>query len=311
MPCYKPLKGYRAKTKNPSGKYSITFNVKQGYLDMPMQVPCGQCIGCRLERSRQWAMRCMHEASLHRDNAFLTLTFNNENLNENGTLVKRDFQLFMKRYRKKFPHLKIRYYHCGEYGDMNKRPHHHAIIFGHDFQDKYLWQVKNGNNYYRSETLEELWPHGYCIIGGVTFDSAAYVARYILKKRTGKNVGDHYEVVNKKTGEVNELLPEYTTMSRRPGIAREWYEKYKDDVFPSDEVSMNGKLMKPPKYYDSLYEVENPEEFKYMKGRRKQLAKENACDNTPDRLEIKEACKTIQTKQLIRSYENEENIHDL
>ena len=120
-------------------------------------MPCGQCIGCRLERSRQWAIRCVHEASLWPDNCFVTLTFDDDNIISSGSLVKADFQKFMKRLRKRFGK-GVRYFHCGEYGDLLGRPHHHACLFNFSFPDRYLWSSSGGVNLYRSPTLEELWP---------------------------------------------------------------------------------------------------------------------------------------------------------
>ena len=116
MPCYSPIKGYRSKVLSPNGKRTIVFKPNLGFVDLPVLVPCGQCCGCRLERSRQWAIRCTHEASLHENNCFITLTFNDDNLPSDKSLDVRHFQLFMKRLRKQFGS-NIRYYHCGEYGE--------------------------------------------------------------------------------------------------------------------------------------------------------------------------------------------------
>src|SRR4051794_29862641 len=103
MPCFRPLKGYRARVTNPdTGKRSIVFNARKGFNDLPVDLPCGQCIGCRLERSRQWAIRCSHEAKLHEENCFITLTYAPEHLPPGGTLVVKDFQDFMKRLRFEF-----------------------------------------------------------------------------------------------------------------------------------------------------------------------------------------------------------------
>ena len=181
----------------------MIFNPKYAYqADQPEKLPCGQCVGCRLERSRQWAIRCMHEAQMHEDNCFITLTFNPESLDDRSnpwSLDVRDFQLFMKRLRKKYG-AGIRFYHCGEYGELNKRPHYHACIFGFDFPDKRLWKVTNsGHRLYISESLDELWPFGFCTIGNVTFESAAYVARYIMKKVNGDAAADHYEWIDEDT----------------------------------------------------------------------------------------------------------------
>ena len=116
MACYTPLKGYRSTELTKNGKRKIVFNRNHGFADLPVTVPCGQCIGCRLERSRQWAIRCTHEASLWEKNCFITLTYNDENLPKDGSLDVTHFQKFMKRLRKKHG-AGIRFYHCGEYGD--------------------------------------------------------------------------------------------------------------------------------------------------------------------------------------------------
>ena len=102
MACYYPLKGYRARAVNPkTGKRSIVFDSSLGFMDMPVEFACGQCIGCRIERSRQWAIRCVHEAQLYEANCFITLTYAPEHLPKNGSLVLEHFQKFMKRLRKR------------------------------------------------------------------------------------------------------------------------------------------------------------------------------------------------------------------
>lgn len=305
MTCYRPLNGYRSREINPSGKFSIVFSASQGHLDLPVTLPCGQCIGCRLERSRQWAIRCIHESSLHSRNCFITLTYSPENLPENGTLVKRDYQLFMKKLRKRFgPN--IRYFMCGEYGEKNARPHYHACLFNFDFRDKQLWKNVRGNKLYTSQSLSELWPQGFSTIGDVTFESAAYVARYITKKITGPKALDHYTTYSRTTGEIfSERLPEYTNMSLKPGIARQWFEKYKSDVFPKDEVIIREKPVKPPKYYDKIFDQYDPLQFQKIKQKRKTLAKQHEANNTHPRLDVREKVKIAKAKTLIRSYENE------
>ena len=291
MPCYKPLKGWYSRIRNESGKRSIVFKASQGYNDRPVSVPCGQCVGCRLERSRQWAMRCLNEASLYDCNCFITLTFSAECLVDNS-LHKEDFQKLMKRLRKRYGS-GVRYFHCGEYGEKFQRPHHHACLFNFDFPDKELWTVRNGVRLYRSESLEKLWPFGFCTIGDVTFESAAYVARYIMKKVTGEKADDHY----------NGRVREYITMSRRPGIGRAWIEQFKSDVYPSDAVVVRGDVIcKPPKYYDSLYELDEPKKMDILKRDRICTAKDNP-DNRGDRLAIRGKVKLEKLKTLRRSYE--------
>ena len=291
------MQGYRSRA---DGK-TIVFNPTYGWVDRPLTIPCGQCVGCRLERSRQWAVRCVHEASLHEDNCFITLTYNNESLPEDGSLNKKHFQDFMKRLRKKYKNKKIRYYHCGEYGDKNFRPHYHAIIFGLEFDDQKLFTVNNGEKLYTSEKLEKLWPFGFSTIGTVTFESAAYVARYVMKKVNGKNAKNHYERVDSNTGEIYSLVPEYNTMSRRPGIAAGWFDKYKDDVYPSDNIHLREKTFRPPKFYDKMYEHLMPNEMEKIKMQRMKNMQKHAKDNTAERLAVKEQVKNAQLNKLIRS----------
>lgn len=314
MPCYYPLTGWRAKRPNPeTGKRSIVFDRNSGFADMEVTVPCGRCIGCRLEYSRQWAIRCTHEASLWDRNCFITLTYDNESLPENGSLVLDDFQRFMKRLRKRFTGFQtttnkhgeiikpIRFYHCGEYGDLYGRPHYHAVLFNFDFKDKELFTVRNGNQCYRSEILADLWPYGLHEIGNVTFESAAYVARYVMKKSKGE--GSEWDYANwcPDTGMLLDFKkPEYCTMSRNPGIASDWFQQYKSDVFPKDGISINGKLVKPPKFYLGQYELEQPDEARKIKNSRKKVAKTLESDNSSDRLAVKEKVKKAQLKNLKR-----------
>jgi len=294
MPCYYPIKGYRSRQINPSGKYPIVFNVNDGWIDKPIRVPCGQCIGCRLERSRQWAVRCVHESTLYENNCFITLTFNEENVPKDGSLIKNsaDFQKFMKRLRK-YTNQKIRFFHCGEYGEKLSRPHHHACLFNYDFPDKKLYTVRNGIRIYTSEILLKLWPYGYHTIGDVTFESAAYIARYVTKKITGSRAEEHYQ------GRV----PEYVTMSRKPGIGKGWLDKFSDDIYPHDYLIVNGNKCKPPKYYDSIYHLTNEKESRRIKAIRAKHAVQNP-ENTIARLEVREKVKKSRLTNLKRSYEN-------
>lgn len=296
MTCYHPITAYRSKEgRNPeTGKWPIVFNPRDGFVDMPVQVPCGQCIGCRLEHSRQWATRCVFEATQHRYNSFITLTYDDLHLPPDGSLVKRDMQLFMKRLRKKFGD-GIRFFGCGEYGSQLQRPHYHIIIFGEDFRaDRYPWSRKNKSIYYRSPSLEKLWPYGFSLIGEVTFESCSYVARYVLKKITGDCADAHYQG----------RAPEFTLMSRRPGIAREWYEQYKNDVYPNDYVVIrNNLVIKPPRYFDVLYDVENHEAMQEIKSVRKNKALENAEDNTLERMTVKEQLAYYKLRERVRNLE--------
>lgn len=301
MPCFTPLEGWKSRVLNDNCKRQIVFNRKYA-LDPSavIKLPCGQCVGCRLERSRQWAIRCVHEASLYENNSFITLTYADEFLPEDRSLKLRHFQLFMKRLRKKYG-ADIRFYHCGEYGEKYGRPHYHAIIFNHDFVDKSLWKVINGQRLYVSDDLARLWPFGHSSIGSVTFESAAYVARYIMKKINGDAADAHYKWIDPETGEVFQRAPEYTTMSRRPGIGSGWYSKFNSDVYPADFVVMNGKKMKPPKYYDGLYERDDRFAFDELKDARAINAATHLDNNTPDRLKVRHEVQLSRLKRLPRN----------
>lgn len=294
MPCYHPLTAFRL------ANGSIVF-AERGDVVRQLQLPCGQCVGCRLERSRQWAMRCVHEASLYEDNCFITLTYAPEHLPHDGGLHYRDFQLFLKRFRKEFPNRKIRFYMAGEYGEQNFRPHFHAILFNFNFSDRKLHtKTPSGSLIYTSEVLERLWPYGYSSVGDMSFESAAYVARYVMKKITGNQADDHYRTVNTDTGEVHQIRPEFNKMSLKPGIGAAWFEKYHSDVYPHDHVIVNGQECKPPKYYDKLIEKLNPDVFEEIKYFREVDSKSKYHDNTDTRLLVKEKVTNARLSQLHR-----------
>lgn len=279
MPCYSPLSAY----KLYSGE--VVFSVaKAGHTYSKLQLPCGQCVGCRLERSRQWAMRCVHESKMHKENSFVTLTYDDEHLpNE---LKKEHFQKFIKRLRwhKNEP---LRYYMCGEYGTETKRPHYHSCMFGYRPNDMtYHMKSPSGENLYTSEELTKIWGMGHVVIGELTFESAAYTARYIMTKRTGDEAKAHYTRLQ-QDGSMKEIQPEYNDMSRRPGIGASFYQKYKTDIFPHDYVIVNATECQPPKYYTEILEKEEPSTHAAIKEKRVSKAMLRAEDNTPARLHAK------------------------
>lgn len=243
----------------------------------------------------------MHEASLYDNNCFITLTYDDDHLPTDGSLHKHHYQKFMKRLRKKYAGKNIRYYHCGEYGDQTKRPHYHACIFNLDFSDRTQYTIANGVSCDTSEILTDIWGHGFVTVGDLTFESAAYVARYIMKKVNGAMAEEHYERVSFETGEVYQIQPEYTTMSRRPGIGSDWYEKYKDNVYPQDAIYMRRMLMNPPKFYDGRLELTDPDLLEQVKENRKKEMRKHRKDNTPDRLQAREKVKKAQVNQLKRN----------
>lgn len=299
MACFTPITLYLSREgKNPkTGKWSYT-SVNKGYRDKPRKFPCGHCIGCYMEYSRQWAVRCEFELSRSSQSAFLTMTYNDESLvyhegSQRATLHPRDLELFWKRYRKEHGR-GIRYFACGEYGDKLGRPHYHAIIFGHDFKDKKFYTIKGGHILYTSPSLNALWGLGNCYIGSATFESCAYVARYVLKKKYGQ-AADYYE----REG----ILPEFVRMSRggnikgSGGIGAEWFEKFESDVFPHDYVVIRGGIkVRPPKYFMTRYQKKfdsllypdyHPMDLEQLKEERLKNQAENWRENTDARLNVR------------------------
>lgn len=248
---------------------------------------------------------------MHDENTFITLTYEDKHLPAYGSLHLKDFQDFMKRYRKSIAPKKIRFFHCGEYGSKTSRPHYHAIIFGHKFDDEKLFKVQNKIPLYTSATLTNLWGLGHASTGNVTFESTAYVARYITKKITGQGADQvvpgtslkPYERLD-QYGEIQTIKPEYTTMSRRPGIGKSWFDEYGDDIFPADEVIINKnqdyKKYSVPKYYDSLLEHLNPEQIATVKKTRMLSLAFHAENNTSARLAVREKIQKIKAERLIR-----------
>lgn len=309
MACFRPNVAFHDGIKE-NGKRNIVWRAPAGTQTMPL--PCGKCVGCRLSYSKGWAIRCMQEASLYDKNCFVTLTFNNDHYPPDGNLELRTYQNFMKKLRKchtealesqygdswKRYFSPIRYYHCGEYGGKLGRPHFHALLFNWDFDDKVPHTIRNGYQFYSSQTLNRVWANGFALIGDVTYKSAAYVARYVLKKVTGEDSDEHY--VNKRTGLL--LNPEYTTMSRRPGIGAGWFKKFSGDVYPSDFMVVNGRRVKPPRFYDNLLDKENPDLLDAIK--QKRLEQVNFKEGTFDRLRVREEVALAQVNVLKRGIDS-------
>ncbi|AXL15072.1 replication initiator protein [Microviridae sp.] len=266
MKCFHPIQGYQLPA-NAGEKRPVTF--KDHGNGQPIEVRCGQCIGCRISKARTWAVRMVHEAQEHSENSFITLTYDDQHLPENASLSVRDWQLFLKKLRKHLAPKKIRFYMCGEYGEapdqLNQigRPHFHAIIFGHTFMADAELKREEPKAYY-SETLEEVWGNGIAEFGPMELGSAAYCAQYTVKKITGKNAADHYLRMNPYTGEVTPIKPEFSTMSRRPGIGKTWYEKYNGDL-DKGFVTLDGKKEAIPAFYKRIMEDEKAFELERIR----------------------------------------------
>ncbi|AXH73280.1 MAG: replication initiator protein [Microviridae sp.] len=308
MPCYSPLYGYKSALVTKNGKRKVVFSRNKGFADLQMTVPCGQCIGCRIDRSRMWAIRCTHEAKLHEANSFITLTYDDEHLPHDNGLSKDHFQKFMKRLRFAIQPAFVRFFACGEYGDLNQRPHYHAVLFGYDFtyDRKVHSKKKKGEQeiiHYTSELLSKAWGMGRCTLTSFNYSAAAYTARYVMKKQNGKNALQHenYSRLNLSTGEIYQVQPEFALMSMRPGLGHGWYEKYKKDAFPSDFLIHEGKKHSVPRYYLDKLKKQNPEMAIKVTDKRKKMRLTTAADNTSDRLAVREECKKAQLSQLTRS----------
>lgn len=289
--CCSPLQAWK-----PDLGGSLIFSERAGY--SPLTIRCGQCIGCRLDRSCQWAIRCMHENQMHEESAFITLTYDDKHLPVDNSLHYRDFQLFMKRLRRFYSlRQRIRFFMCGEYGELRARPHFHACIFGIRFDDRVLFKrLSSGCCLYTSDILTSLWsdsdglPIGFSSVGDVTFESAAYIARYIVKKQFGDMANEHsvYRYVD-DYGEVHYRMPEFAHMSLKPGIGYEWFQKFYPEVFPRDHVIVGGRKSAVPKYYDRLlaandfgFDLDAIEFERFKKGLR------GLEDSTPARLKARE-----------------------
>ena len=240
----------------------------------------------------------MNEASLYDRNVFITLTYDNNNLPRDLSLNHKHFADFMKRLRKKFGagyDKQIRYYMCGEYGEGRGRPHYHACLFNLDFRDKLYFKRVGDSVLYTSDTLQRLWPFGFSLIGDVTFESAAYVARYCVNKRTGKDADKTYRLIDKETGETFLRKPEYNKASSKPGIGAPWLDKYVSDVYPRGEILVRGHMTKPPRYYDKRFREHHDHNdiiYNQIRQRREQKANLHMADQTRERRAVREQVAT-------------------
>lgn len=271
MPCYSPQRVWYSKDVGANGKRGITFNRSLAFVDLPLVIPCQQCIGCRLERSSDWGVRCVHEDMFHESSEYITLTYDPAFLPEAGSLFYRDVQLFWKSLRKKFG--RFRYFVGGEYGEDFGRPHYHAIVFGLYLPDKVFYKKnKRGENLYTSELLASVWKRGFCTVGEVTFDSASYVAKYCVEKVTGERAAEHYMMVD-PDGRLVMRAPEFGRSSNQPGIGAAFVEKYADQLLRDGNVVVNGKELPFPRYYDKLLEKIDPVGLERLKLQRREVMK--------------------------------------
>lgn len=305
MSCYHPLKGFpvgvtaTGKTDYYITSYDVDHleSISNGWRCVEsfapvsanakivrdsILIPCGHCIGCRLDYSRVWATRMMLESMDHSSNYFITLTYDDDHMPmtyypdpETGeafeayTLVKRDVQLFVKRLRRALDRAgkpSFRYYLCGEYGDQSFRPHYHLVCFGLELDDLIPSGFSHGQDpYWFSPFISSVWSKGFSLVADVNWKTCAYVARYATKKLTGYQAGV-YDTYN--------IQPQFALMSRKPGIGYNYYDLWRDHIYDYDKIVLpEGLAVKPPRYYDKLFEVDNPDALEIVKGQRVLRAK--------------------------------------
>lgn len=296
MSCYHPLLLEHRRSNvtgellyQPSGKpaYRVISHSDLSYDqllndDHCKLVPCGKCVGCRLDYSRTWADRLMLELQYHDVAWFVTLTYNDNNAPVSGlfddetgewigglTLDKRDCQLFMKRLRFAFSDDRIRFYLAGEYGPSTFRPHYHAIIFGLHLDDLQPFSCSTlGYQYYLSPVLSRIWSKGYVLVGAVSWDTCAYTARYVTKKYSG-------DLADQAYGQFG-LVPPFSLMSRKPGIGRQYYDDHPDicrtgKAYISTEDG--SRTIRSPTYFNRLFAVDFPEEAEQNRLIRERMAR--------------------------------------
>lgn len=294
MSCYHPLPAFRT----PTG---VVFQeLSRHDIIGRVDLPCGQCLGCRLRRARDWSLRCVHEASSWSQNCFVTLTYGRDQLPPDGSLNYRDYQLFMKRLRKAVG--PVRFFMCGEYGPLNLRPHYHACLFNVDFSDKVVGGKSGaGAVYFRSPTLDELWSHGRTTVQPFNQSTAAYCARYIMDKVTGDAAELHYRTVD-EDGVIHQRVPEFSRCSLRPGIGFRWFERWSGDVFPRDYVVHEGQEFQTPKYYDRLLKRSDRSSLVLdrIEFARQVRALAAHADNTPERLAVREVVHKARVSKQVR-----------
>lgn len=259
MACNRPVPCWYSEELNPSGKRGLTFNPKNAYSGPIKEfrewisVPCGKCTGCKSDQSLMWSIRSYHESTLHKQNSFITLTYDDEHLPSDGLISKYELQTFVKRLRKHqdkyFPDDKLRYVACGEYGGLTRRPHYHAIIFGRDWLEQ---KVQINEKLYTCPDLINIWGKGHVSIAPVTMASICYVCGYVTKKMDDDDT--------------------FVLRSNRPGIGHDWIDTYLGDAIVDGKVSIEGREYPVPKRYILWHE----EKFEHVKDLRKEYARKNS-----------------------------------
>lgn len=266
MSCNKPIPCWYSNFVNESGKRPLTFNGRDRYdgwdpkYKDPLSVGCGKCQGCKSDQALMWSIRGYHEASLHDQSCFVTLTYDDAHLPCDGKIDKTHLQYFFRKIRKSG--IKIRYLACGEYGGLTGRAHYHAILFGKDWLEGAIplsgfGPVGGEGQLYTNQTLVDLWSHGSVTIAPVSMASICYVCGYVNKKIDDEDT--------------------FNLMSRRPGIGHDWLNKFSDDIVRNGTVVIEGREYQVPK----RYLLWNEEAFADVKAARAEHAKKNSLNVDP------------------------------
>lgn len=284
------------------------LDVYQAYFppELITPIPCGSCYGCRLQDSFNWALRCQLESQEWQHNYFVTLTYSDLMIPQgnfldytgevvNTSLCRDDLTKWFKRLRKHFAeeygHQGLRVFYSGEYGPLTSRPHYHAILFNCPELDLRFRARKGSFDQFTCDDISATWhdpkskvEFGFHSIQDVSFQTCAYTARYVMKKQKGESVKAQkalYSDYLERAGEDPEILPRenhFCGMSRRPGIGRAYYDRSKRDIYTTDKVYYQNEYelfrSKPPRYFDYLYDLEEPFEMYQVKRRRQERAKD-------------------------------------
>lgn len=305
MSCYHPVTVFPGKP--PGGGF--VYDASKSYVgSVPKSISCSSCIGCRLDHSNEWMLRISHEAQSHEDCCIATLTYEDEHLPDGHNVSSEVVSKFVRRLRKKLGVRSIRYFACGEYGDLNHRPHYHIILFGYSFPDRVLDDVSGvGTHLYLSESLSLLWPFGRAVVGLFTPEGAGYVARYTLKKCSSDSAAD-LERYSAETGEALGTNREFISMSSKPGIGAGWYDQFAGDCFPSDFVIHDGRRYPVPLYYTRKFIAElnaapsalfSLEELA-LRTSRAVAARAHPENKTAARLAVREEVQRLRAERLLR-----------
>lgn len=305
MQCTAPETYYKADPDKNDGKKGLTRDPRRALSHLSMiTVACGKCMDCRLLHTFTWSVRCMHELRMSSGGSFVTLTYDKEHLPEDWSLRYRDFQLFMHKVRNSMrsgPE-KVRFFMCGEYGDDFGRPHYHAILFNKVFPDRKYHKREGDIVLYKSDELTALWGNGFASLGDVTRHSAGYVARYSLKKIGGPLAGAAYQFVT-PDGVVVDRRPPFARASSRPGIGASWLERFRSDVFPHDNMIVDGKMVPVPRYYRKLLDRWDPAMSEELKQARRAAAATgyDEAEQSGPRLYVKQEVRLLNSRNVQRN----------